>query len=164
MSTTTPTAILGRRGCPKQFQRDSIQFVGGSAKPTMSNATEGGNTGGNTGTLANSSGSIAKGGTWTAQHQQQQEHTGYIKYKTMQKQQGSTNPRDRVHTNPFHQTWSTREAIAKTKPSTSTTTSSPLTRGGLNNMLQTINYKQLGTQQRIRHPLSAGTNAIYKLH
>ena len=143
MPTTTPTAILGRGGRPKQLQRDAIQFVGESAAHRKSNTTDGGNTGGNTGARANPIGSSNTNEGTGAIQQQQREHMGYIQYKTMQKQQGSANPRDRVHTNPFHQTWSAREAIAKTRPSTSTTTSSPLTRGGgeqytPNYQLQTI--------------------------
>lgn len=129
MPTTTPTPRRGRGGRPKQYQREAVQFVGGSESSSLQDTAGSFNTGGGVSTRTVSTGFNSVDGGSGALRQQQQGQFNYINRKTMQKQQSSSDPKDRVHTNPFHQTWSAREAIAKTKP---TPTTAPLATRGRN--------------------------------
>jgi hypothetical protein len=69
---------------------------------------------------------------WNQQHQTEQGFRGqrgqfnYIQFRTEQKQQASTDPKDRVHTNPFHQHLDERQTATTTTTTTATSTANPI--------------------------------------
>ena len=100
-------------------------------------------TGGNTGVGLNQPAPSAMGGRGNGQPRWgnrggTKEEFDYIKQRTEQAQRASTDPTDRIHTNPFHQSWNLRASAPATTTSRAPTSSEGQAHYSPNHQLRTL--------------------------